>query len=87
MEVLNVEEQQNNITEETQENNQETQTEENINNINQEIPQQEIPQQDAQQQEQIQPENNEEKIIYLEKTNNILNQIKDYLSNEKKDLN
>ena len=28
-----------------------------------------------------------EKIIYLEKTNNILNQIKDYLSNEKKDLN
>lgn len=32
-------------------------------------------------------ENNEEKIIYLEKTNNILNQIKDYLSNEKKDLN
>ena len=85
MEVLNVEEQQNNITEETQKNNQEIQTEENINNINQEIPQQEI-QQDAQQ-EQNQLENNEEKIIYLEKTNNILNQIKDYLSNEKKDLN
>ena len=80
MEVLNVEEQQNNITEETQKNNQEIQTEENINNINQEI------QQDAQQ-EQNQLENNEEKIIYLEKTNNILNQIKDYLSNEKKDLN
>ena len=53
--------------------------------VNQEIPQQEI-QQDAQQ-EQNQLENNEEKIIYLEKTNNILNQIKDYLSNEKKDLN
>ena len=85
MEVLNVEEQQNNITEETQKNNQGIQTEENINNINQEIPQQEI-QQDAQQ-EQNQLENNEEKIIYLEKTNNILNQIKDYLSNEKKDLN
>ena len=80
MEVLNVEEQQNNITEETQKNNQGIQTEENINNINQEI------QQDAQQ-EQNQLENNEEKIIYLEKTNNILNQIKDYLSNEKKDLN
>ena len=80
MEVLNVEEQQNNITEETQKNNQEIQTEENINNINQEI------QQDAQQ-EQNQLENNEEKKIYLEKTNNILNQIKDYLSNEKKDLN
>ncbi len=61
MEVLNVEEQQNNITEETQKkNNQEIQTEENINNINQEI------QQDAQQ-EQNQLENNEEKIIYLEK--------------------
>ena len=85
MEVLNVEEQQKNITEVTQENNQETQTEENINNINQEIPQQEI--QQYAQQEQIQPENNEEKIIYLEKTNNILNQIKDYLRNEKKDLN